>query len=123
MRINELLEGKNFNDLDFVKVTGDQRDIDFDLAEDLSFFMNNDDAVYRRHLHPVILKCRNSIKSKISTKPSIFKPAVINSYKMYVKKFPVRELPRELDEEQLNEVCKKMHEEVCQHIKNGKYKD
>ena len=32
MRIRELLEGKQFNDLDFVKQTNDKREIDYDLV-------------------------------------------------------------------------------------------
>ena len=57
MRINELLEAKKFDDSDFVKDTEGNREIDYDLTEDLVFFMNNDDEVYRRHLYPSISKC------------------------------------------------------------------
>jgi len=57
MRINELLEGKIFNDLDFVSHKQDgKREINYDLAEDLVHFMNQDDHVYRRIVHPTISK-------------------------------------------------------------------
>jgi hypothetical protein len=42
---------------------------------------------------------------------------------MYVKKFPIRELPNELDEETTKQICDKMHEDVIQQISDGKYKD
>jgi hypothetical protein len=123
MRINDLLEGKDFNDLKFVKANGDKREIDYDLAEDLFHFMNQDDDVYRRHLHPAIMKCQDRMDMKLPVKPEIFKPAITSSYELYTKKFPIRELPISLDEKMCAEMCSKMHEEVCQHIKDGKYKE
>lgn len=123
MRIIELLEGTNFNDVNFVKQNGDKREIDFDLADDLIHFMNNDDDVYRRQTHPAIMRCVDRISRKQPTSPNIFKPAIENSYKLYLKKYPIRELPDSIEEKQCAEVCKKMHEEVCEQIKDGKYKD
>lgn len=123
MRIVELLEGKNFKDLDFVKQDGDKREIDFDLAEDLIYFMNNNDDVYRRHVYPSIAKCVESYKKKKGTKPNIFKSAVLDSYNSYIREFPIRELPQSLDEKLCQEICSKMHEEVCKGIEEGKYKD
>lgn len=122
MRIVELFEG-HFKDLDFVKQESDKRELDYDLVEDLIYFMNNNDDVYRRHVYPIIVKCIHSIESKTPTSPSLFKDAVINSYKKYITEFPIRELPSTLSNKTFKEVCTKMHEEVCQHAKEGKYKD
>ena len=120
MKIEELLEGKNFKDIEFVKSVGDkgEREIDFDLSEDLMFFMNNDDDAYRRHLYPAISKC---ISNK-NTSPKIFANAVKECYNMYIKEFPIRELPKTLDDKQIKETCEKIHEEVYKHIEDGKYK-
>jgi hypothetical protein len=123
MRIQELLEGKFFNDLDFVKHTEGGREIDFDLHEDLVYFMNNDDQAYRRHVHPAVVRCLEAIKNKKNFKANIFAPAVNECYKMYVHKFPIRELPDELSEEMCEQICDKIYEEVCQHAEEGKYKD
>lgn len=123
MRINELLEGKNFDDLDFVKDDENGRELDFDLTEDIVFHMNNDDDTYRKHVYPSITKCLSIIKSKKKGNPDIFKDAVIESYKTYRKEYPLRELPDELDEKTLKEVCKKMYEEVLEQHADGKYKD
>lgn len=123
MRITELLEGKKFNDLDFVKVSGDKRELDFDLVEDLIHFMNEDDDVYRRHLYPVIADCINKVSAKRTPSSSIFKPVVEKTYEIYSKKFPIRELPNQLDTKMCEEVCDKLREEIIQHISDGKYKD
>ena len=95
MRIRELLENIGFNDENFIKTAGDKREIDFDLPDDLSHFMHTDDDVYRTHLFPIVNKCKRNISS---VHPSSFKPAVLQSYKLYIKKFPIRELPDQLDE-------------------------
>jgi hypothetical protein len=124
MRIQDLLEGTLFKDEDFVTPREEGgREINFDLPDDLIHFMNHDDHVYRRHLFPVIARVLDLHKKKITPKPSIFKPAVEDSYKIYIKKFPIRELPDDIEEDTCKKVCDKMHEEVCQHISDGKYKD
>jgi len=123
MRIRELLENKFFKDLDFVKSTEKGRELDFDLVEDLTHFMNYDDDVYRRHVYPSIANCLDRSNSKRSINPDIFKPAVESSYNAYVKKFPIRELPKSLDEKTINSICKKMQEDFKQHLADGKYKD
>jgi hypothetical protein len=123
MRIRELLENKFFKDLDFVKSTETGRELDYDLVEDLTHFMNHDDDVYRRHVYPSIANCLDRANSKRSINPDIFKPAVVSSYKLYVKKFPIRELPESLDEKTVNSICKKMQEDFKQHLADGKYKD
>jgi hypothetical protein len=123
MRIIELLEGKKFNDLDFVKTDGDKTEIDYDLCEDLIFYMNNDDDVYRRHVYPSVSRCINRIETNEKTNPSIFTNAVRESYKQYIKKYPIRNLPDDIEEITFKEVCKQMHEEICKNHSDGKYKD
>jgi hypothetical protein len=118
MRIKELLEGKNFKDMDWVSRDGETSELNFNLAEDLVFFMNNDDDTYRRHVYPSIVRC---MKGNASS--SVFSDAVKESYKNYVRQYPIRELPDEIDEKICKEACDMMHEEVSQHINDGKYKD
>ncbi len=84
MRIRELLEGKKFNDLDFVTKDESGEKINYDLIEDLTFFMNNDDDAYRRHLFPSIAKCVDSLKSKKEVSNSFFESAVEKSYAEYI---------------------------------------
>jgi hypothetical protein len=123
MRISELLEGVNFKGEDFVDKKGDKREINFDLAEDLMHFMHNDDHVYRRHLYPILANCLDNVKGKKPTSKSVFKPAVESSYKLYIKKFPIRELSDSLNSKTCEEICEKLHEEFKEHVSDGKYKD
>jgi hypothetical protein len=123
MRIKELLEGANFDSKDFIDKKGDQREINFDLIEDLMHFMHNDDDVYRRHLYPKLAHLLNDIKDKKPTNKNIFKPAVESSYKLYIKKFPIRELPDSLNEKMCTKICDKLHEEFKEHVSDGKYKE
>jgi len=123
MRITELLESNDFNDLAFIKHTADGREIDFDIPEDLIFFMHDDDDTYRKQLHPIITKCIDLISANRKTNHSFFEPAVKNSYYAYIKKFPIRELPDELESSMVSDICKKIHDDVCKHISSGKYED
>jgi hypothetical protein len=123
MRIRELLEGTNFDSEEFIDKKGDKREINFDLAEDLMHFMHNDDDVYRRHLYPVLAKCLDKVENKRPTSKDAFKPAIESSYKLYIKKFPIRELDDNLDEKMCEKICEKLHEEFKEHVSDGKYKD
>jgi hypothetical protein len=121
MRIYELLEGKYFKDLDFVKSGKDGRELDYNLPDDFIHFMNNDDDVYRRHVYPAISRCVDMVKTSQNPTPAVFKLAVIRSYPSYIKQFPIRELPDTLDEKMCREICQKFHEQVCKHVEEGNY--
>ena len=123
MRIRELLENKQFDDLDFVKKDGNSEELDYDLVEDLIHYMNEDDDIYRRHLYPVVTDCVGKMDSNRKIDSSIFKNAVAECYKSYVKKFPIRQLKDSIEDDVLKEACKRMYEETCKHYKEGKYKD
>jgi hypothetical protein len=123
MRIRELLEGRDFDDTPFVKHTADKREIDYDLTDDLIHFMHNDDHVYRRHLYPTILDCVDQLKVEKPVKSKLFKSAVEESYKTYVNKYPIKELPQQLDEKTCDDICKKLKEDILKHIEDGVYKD
>jgi len=124
MRIRDLFENKDIDkDLQFIKTDGDKREIDYDLVEDLTFFMNHDDDTYRRHVYPAISDCLAGIKNNKKVSSSIFANAVKESYKNYIVKYPLRELPDELEEELYMQACKKMREDVYSNHQEGKYKD
>lgn len=122
MRIRELLEGKFFKDEDFVTKSEAGREINYDLAEDLIHFLNHDDDVYRRHLFPSISRCIDIVDRKKKPAASIFKSAVEEGYKQYVKEYPIRELPDFIDKDVCEDICNKLREAVCNDISEGKYK-
>jgi hypothetical protein len=87
------------------------------------FFMENDDDVHRRFVHHAVADFVKLKKNNSSPKPSVFKEAAKNSYKRYIQKFPLRELPDELDEDVCSQVCDRMYEEVSKQIENGRHED
>ena len=123
MRIRELLEGTKFKHDDFVEHDGDDTKLAYDLVEDLTFFMHNNDNVYRRHLYPKIAKCIEVANSKGNINPMMFKDAATEGYKEYIKEYPVSLLPEELDDKTCKKVCEKIYDEFKNHHKEGKYKD
>jgi hypothetical protein len=122
MRVNELLESVT-SSLEKELDQANEEKLDYDLVEDLVFFMNHNDDAYRRHTFPAVTKCLERIKSNQKTHPSIFKIAVLKGFKDYSTEFPDRLLPTTLDEKVCEEACKKMHEETCKYAEEGKYKD
>jgi hypothetical protein len=123
MRIQDLLEGI-FKDEDFVSHNQEGgRELNYDLVEDLGYFMHNDDHAYRRFTFPVIHRFLGLHKKKITPKPSIFGQAVDECYNLYLKQFPIRELPDTIDKESREKLCNKLHEEILEHIASDKYKD
>ena len=123
MRIVELLEGKDLKELEFVKKDPNGTNIDFDLVEDLTFFMNHDDDMYRRHVYPLIAKCIEHINAKEKIDPMMFKPAVKECYRQYVEEYPIKELPESLEDKTCKEICKKMLEDFKKNYSDGKHKD
>lgn len=110
MRIIDLFENTKFKEDEYLNK--DKDGIDYDLAEDLVFYMNHDDDVYRRAVYPTVAKCLEAIEQKKAVRPSIFKQATLECYKSYQDKFPIRTLPATLDEDVCNEVCEKLFKEL-----------
>lgn len=124
MRINELLEGRFFDHSQFTTPKNDGgREINFDLAEDLVYYMNENDNVYRRHVYPVVHKCVSMLDAKKSADPQMFADVVKECYKAYAREFPIRELPDDLSEELCKEICDKVYEQICQDHEDGLHKD
>ena len=121
MRIIDLLEDINFDETKFINKA--EGELDYDLAEDLTFFMNNDDDVYRRAVYPAVVKCAESFKQKKPCKPSVFRNAALESYRAYTEKYPIRALPDNLDEKLCNEVCELMYKEIQESLSENNGKD
>ena len=126
MRIRELLEHVNstFDETKYIERTQDGNfEPNFDLAEDLSFYMHDNDEMYRRHVYPAVVKCLQAESGKRKLSSNIFEKAVDECYKSYTKKFPIRYLPNELDKELKEQVCSKLLDDFKKHHSEGKYKD
>lgn len=118
MRISELCESV---DLDLEKTPEDKDGLGFDLKDDLIFFMNNDDEVYRRHTFPAILKLQDKIAAGVKPSKSLFANAVHECYQMYQEQFNSHKLPYELEPDIIEEICQQIYEDEEQKIKDGHY--
>jgi hypothetical protein len=85
--------------------------------------MNNDDTVFRNHVYHSVAKCESMLARKQKTDASMFKTAVLESYKKYAEEYPIRELPIELDSKICDAVCKKVHEDIIKCVTNGHKRD
>ena len=93
----------------------------FDLADDLLFFMRNDDDFYRRNYYPHVVKCIAHVKKGNDLSPKVFAPMVKHAYECYTKKFPVRQLPETIEKGICEQVCKKIRDEENKNIKDDLY--
>lgn len=121
MRINDLLENAHFKSEEFIKQSDEGNEINFDLTEDLVFFLNNDDDAYRRHLLPAVYKFIDKQEAGEDLKYTIFKTAVADGYKRYAKEYPMRELPDEIDTKIWKSACKKIFNDVSKDMEDGTY--
>lgn len=93
--------------------------LDFDVADDVVFFINNDSTFYRKHAFPAITKFTSICKKG---KPSIgyFRPLANLAYKAYLDKYPHDQLPEELPMDVCHEICNLLFKQEHKHIKNKK---
>ena len=82
--------------------------LDFDLHDDLMFFMNNDPAFYRQEYYPFLNKFKNHCNAGRNVTPKAFAGIVRRAYEDYKNKFPLPELDEQLDEREIEEICEKL---------------
>jgi hypothetical protein len=121
MRITDLLENAHFKSEEFIKQSEEGNEINYDLVDDLIFYLNNDDDVYRQCLLPAVHKFIDLQKKDEEPKYTIFKSAVAKGYKQYIKKYPIRELPSSLDPKVWRAVCKKLFDDISKDMEDGHY--
>ena len=107
MRIRELLE--HFEDRNN---NGINDKLEYDLADDLLFFLNHDDDVYRRHVFPAMLAFKNHRAKNSKADQSLFSGAVNKAYETYAKRFPRKELPETLPKEICEKICDSLSNEA-----------
>lgn len=112
MRITELVENIGLE-------LGNKDELDFDLVDDLLFYMNHDDDTYRRHTYPSIIKYKNAMDKGEETDHLLFGSAVTNAYKKYCEEFKEKRLPEQLPRNILNKVCHKLHSDEGNNINDG----
>jgi hypothetical protein len=102
--------------------SGADDEYSFDLAEDLIYFMHNNDDFYRKRFFPVLNLCKKQFDQGQSFSHRVFRPIVTKAYSMYKDEFPLRELRDDLEKEMVEEICKKIHESEMTNMREGAYK-
>lgn len=87
----------------------ENKKLDFDLHDDLMFFMDNDPQFYRTKYFPFLSKFKEYTKSGKTVTPKAFRKIVIRAYEDYQKKFNVKELNSTLSEDEVDAIAEKLH--------------
>jgi hypothetical protein len=109
MRIDELFDPNKF-----------KKD-DYNLKDDLVFYMNNQPEFYRQHYYPAMCTFKEYFESDKEVNPRAFGKLVERAYKMYRKEFPVQGLNETLDKDIFEEICAEIHKTELENIKQGHY--
>lgn len=113
MKIREL-----FENLDLGRK--DDKEHQFDVADDLFFFMHNNDNFYRKHYYPRMLQAKKSVKSGLGVDPTDFTELVKTAYECYLDEFNDITIP-EASDDIINTVCEKICSEELVNIENNLY--
>lgn len=97
-------------------------EVDYDLHDDLMFFMNNDPEFYRQDYYPFLTKFNGHCNAGKSVNPKVFSPLITKAYKIYKQKFPSEGLDENLSQEDIKDICEKLHTEQLQHYHKEKEK-
>jgi hypothetical protein len=104
MRINEM----------FFPATSEsnpEKELEFDLTDDLIFYMNNEPSFYRKEYFPAMLKFKKYCEEGKQIHPRAFKKLVSKAFEQYQNKFQVEGL----------EVCAAIHKLESTNVKEGHY--
>jgi hypothetical protein len=104
------------------KVKDEKNKFGFDLAEDLVFFMHNNDDFYRRHFFPILKTCKTQFENGGKFSHRIFKPLIEKAYTAYKEEFPIRELDDSLEENFTEEVAKIIYDTELKNLEDDLYK-
>lgn len=110
----------NINEL-FGSDKDKKKNLGYDLADDLMFFMNNDPDFYRKKYFPAMLKFDKYCKEGKEVGSRGFEKLVKYAYECYQNKFPVEGLEKELSADVCEAVCKAIHTQETKSSKDGFY--
>jgi hypothetical protein len=96
--------------------------LDFDLQDDLIFFMNNDPDFYRKEFHPFLTKYNRHCDAGRQVSPKAFFPIVKKAYEEYQSKFQVEKLDADLSEDTLTGICEVLNGQCMQNYQEEKKK-
>lgn len=95
-----------------------KRELDYDLHDDLIYFMNADPEFYRSNYYPIQHRFQGHCEAGRNVDPMAFKAIIQKAYENYKSKFPLPQLKEQLDEEELTEICEKLHGKEVEYYEN-----
>jgi hypothetical protein len=95
----------------------DERKLDFDLSDDLVFYMRSDPEFYRTKYFPLVSKFSSICNKNSAPGPVFFQDIVTDAYSKYKEKFQLKELEDKLSVDMLKEICTKIHKEEFEDFK------
>lgn len=97
--------------------------IDFDLADDVIYFMNNDPEFYRKDYFPFLNKFKHHCNKGNQVSAKAFVPIVKKGFDSYIKRFPVEGLDEKLSSHQIRDICEKLQSRELKQYHDEKQKD
>lgn len=99
----------------------EEKPLDFDLRDDLIYFIKSDHDLYKKEFFPLEIKLKKLVQSGEESSPAMFKNLVTHAYNAYYNKFQDQEsrLEKKLPLEELKEICKKIYSELIQELKES----
>lgn len=98
----------------------EEKKIDFDLVDDVIYFMNNDPEFYRKEYFPFLTKFQHHCDKGNQVSPKAFFPVVSRAVDQYKTKFPVDGLEEAMNENQISEICEKLQSQELANYHNKK---
>jgi hypothetical protein len=106
------------------EITDPQKDkLDFDLHDDVIFFMNNDPEFYRQSYFPVQHKFHSICEAGREINPKSLRSVVKRAYESYKSKFPMPQLKEKLEETDLDEICEKLYRQEIDYVDQQKQRE
>lgn len=96
--------------------------LDYDIADDLHFFIYNDPETYKKIFYPYLLQLKKHIKSNKQCPDLLFKSCINKAFKDYCKKYNItintKSVFTDTDRDQL---ARKIFGQEIDNIKKGVY--
>lgn len=97
-----------------------EKEVDFDLDDDLIYFMNADPEFYRQDYFPLQSAFHRHCGAGKKVNPLAFKKVILKAYENYKRKFPLPQLEEQLSEDKLRDICEKLHSQEMSAFENEK---
>jgi len=98
-----------------------EKEIPFDIIEDLKVFMRNDPMFYRKDYLPCMCELQNKIKQKDNDYQSVLGPMIEKACKLYNAKYDVTKKDKLLDDTQYQECMASIMHDENKALRNGEY--